>query len=99
MAPIFESEPIKPLPDVILRDRVPRRFESAAGFEPRRFVLKKGVPSDTERRGREALRRRTLRRATSEWCDLDVFLLSWFPLPYVYLTNEHPTAQRDAVSA
>ena len=39
MAPIFESEPIKPLPDVILRDRVPRRFESAAGFEPRRFVL------------------------------------------------------------
>ena len=58
MPPIFESEPIKPLSDVILRDRVPPRFDSAARFETRRFILWRSVcprlpVGERERRGAE----------------------------------------------
>ena len=73
MAPIFESEPIKPLPDVILRDRVPRRFESAAGFEPRRFRLL-GLPRIAAKARGDAQTK--VPKSAIEWCDLVVYLLS-----------------------
>ena len=60
MAPIFESEPVKPLPDVILRDRVPPQLRLGCGLRDApihplalRVCPRVPVGGERERRGAE----------------------------------------------